>query len=298
MKSWFTWPFRRATQHTTSDVEYSLPGSTKTSLNADVSYDASEQVIIKEPKSAVLEAPVPSVSEEGVVFAKNNVLLRISSASPSPRHKNHRRSDDESGYFYMRSHEISFHGSSYMVHWVANSELRRVTAKETNDTTSVASNNTNNTVSIELNNLEMVKLFYAQESDQIGAEFSLSNGQLVFYNKNGIFHIFKFISGGLDRLTELLRGCRFLKETSPDDENDHSQRQVTFVVYAPQLGLKEMHPSEYEVQTQLNLETWNDLHDREGRITALKLIQKVLYIAERSQFKTDVYSSYKYFPFL
>jgi len=273
MKSWFAWPFRRASQH--SDEEYSLPGATKTSLNVDASYDASEQVIVKEPKNTVLEAPVPSASEEGVVFAKNNVLLRIASASPSPRHKNHRRSDEESGYFYMRSHEISFHGSSYMVHWVANSELRRVTAKETTDTTAMASNSSNNTVSIELNNLEMVKLFYAQESEQISAEFSLSNGQVVFYNKNGVFHIFKFISGGLERLTELLRGCRFLKETIPEDENDHRQRQVTFVVYAPQLGLKEMHPSEYEVQTQLNMETWNDLHDREGRITALKLIQKV-----------------------
>jgi len=118
----------------------------------------------------------------------------------------------------------------------------------------------------------MIRIFYDSENDT--PENSLSSGQMVLYSKNGVFHIFRFVSGGLEKLTDLLKGCQFLRETNQEIEQA-SPKQVTFVVYAPRLGLKELHPSEREVQTQLNKETWDDLHDREGRITALKLIQKV-----------------------
>lgn len=276
MKSWFSnfiWAFRRTTsQQSNTDEEHALPGSTKSSLNADLSYSAGDHD--GKPRDRNLLAPTPSETEEGVVFAKNNVVLRVSDATSSPKHKVNKKGEEygnNSGYFYMRAHEISFHGNTYIVHWLANSELKKAAAGEPNESTSASNNN--NAVSIELNTLEMIKIFYDSESG--AADCSLSNGQMILYSKDGVFHIFRFISGGLERLTELLKGCKFLRETNQDIDQDN-HKQVTFVVYAPRLGLKEMHPAEHEIQTQLTKETWDDLHDREGRITALKLIQKVI----------------------
>ena len=274
MKSWFSnfsWAFRRTTnQQSNAEEEYSLPGTTKSSLNADLSNSEGDH------GNTNFDALTPSDIEglEGVVFAKNNVSLRVSNSSTSPKHKANKKTEEylgnDSGYFYMRTHEISFHGNTFIVHWLANSELKKAATGEHTD--SAATSNNNSTVSIELNTLEMIRIFYDSEDDV--AENSLSNGQVVLYNKDGVFHIFKFVSGGLDRLTDLLRGCQFLRVTNLEIEQEN-HKQITFVVYAPRLGLKEMHPGEHEVQTQLNKETWDDLHDREGRITAVKLIQKV-----------------------
>jgi len=274
MKSWLsnlTWAFRRTTNPQSNiDEEHNLSGTTISSVNADLSY--SESYHESEPRNKNLEAFIPSDSDEGIVFTKNNVFLRVSNTS-SPRHKLQKRGEDDAnntGYFYMRSHEISFHGYTYIVHWLANSELKKVATREPNESTSTSNNI--NSLTIELNNLEMIRIFYDSESG--AAEYSLCNGQVVLYSKDGVFHIFKFVSGGLERLTDLLRGCQFLRETNQElDQENH--KHVTFVVYPPRLGLKEMNPSEHEVQTQLSKETWDDLHDREGRITALKLIQKV-----------------------
>ena len=254
------------------EEEYSLPGTS--SLNADLSN--SEGDYGGEQRNTNFDAHTPSDLEEGsgVVFAKNNVSLRVSNSSTSPKHKANKKSEEylgnDHGYFYMRAHEISFHGNTFIVHWLANSELKKAATGE--HTESTAASNNNSTVSIELNSLEMIRIFY--DSEDGVAENSLSNGQVVLYSKDGVFHIFKFVSGGLDRLTDLLRGCQFLRVTNQEVYQEN-HKQVTFVVYAPRLGLKEMHPCEHEVQTQLSKETWNDLHDREGRITALKLIQKV-----------------------
>lgn len=283
MKSWLSnlgWAFRRtSSQQPNTDEEYSLPGTTS-SLNADLSYSGSDHG--SEHKCTNLDALIPTDPEEGIVFAKNNVFLRISNSSSSPKQKGHRRGDEHgnnSGYFYMRTREISFHGNTYVIHWLANSELTKVaTGTELLGEPSTASTKP---VSIELNSLEKIKIFYDSETGSIqdSTEYTLSNGQVILYSKDGVFHIFKFISGGLGKLTNLLRGCPFLRETNKEiDQENH--KHVTFVVYAPKLGLKEMHPAEHEVQTELNKETWNDLHDREGRITALKLIQKVISLQQ------------------
>ena len=277
MRSWFNWVFRRTTnQQQNTDEGHNAPVSTKSSLNADHSCSGGDQTA--EPRNTLnLQALTPSEIEEGVVFAKNNVFLRVSDSTVSPKSKGNKRGDEQvsnSGYFYMRAHEISFHGNTYIVHWLANSELKRAATGEPSEFTSASNNN--NAVTIELNTLEMIRIFY--DSEVVAGEQSLSNGQIVLYSKDGVFHIFKFISGGLERLTDLLRECKFLRET-PQEIEQENHKQVMFVVYTPRLGLKELHPAEHEVQTQLNKEAWDDLHDRHGRITALKLIQKVMIVA-------------------
>ena len=276
MRSWFNWAFRRTNnQQQNIDEDYSAPVSTKSSLNADQANTGGDQAA--EPKNTNPEALTPSEIDEGVVFAKNNVFLRVSDSTTSPKSKGNKRGEEHasnSGYFYMRAHEISFHGNTYIVHWLANSELKRAASGEPSESTSTS--NDNNAVTIELNTLEMIRIFYDSEATVPG-EHSLSNGQMVLYSKDGVFHIFKFISGGLEKLTDLLRECKFLRE-APQEMDQGNHKQVMFVVYAPRLGLRELHPAEHEVQTQLNKEAWDDLHDRYGRITALKLIQKVIYL--------------------
>lgn len=277
MKSWFysnfSWAFRRTTtQQSNAEEEYSLPGTTRSSLNADLSYSEGDHG--GEQRNINFDALTPSDLDEGVVFAKNNVSLLVSNLSTSPKHKVTKKGEEylgnDSGYFYMRTHEIPFHANTFIVHWLANSELKKAATGEHTEPAAASTNN--RTVSIELNTLEMIRIFY--DSEDGVAENSLSNGQVVLYSKEGVFRIFKFVSGGLDRLTDLLRGCQFLRITNQEIEQEN-HKQVTFVVYPPRLGLKEMHPGECQVQTQLNKEMWDDLHDREGRITALKLIQKV-----------------------
>ena len=273
MRSWFNWAFRRtANQQQNIEEDHSAPVSTKSSLNADQACTGADQGA--EPRNTNPEALTPSEIEEGVVFAKNNVFLRVSDSTVSPKAKGSKRGEEHasnnSGYFYMRAHEISFHGNTYIVHWLANSELKRAASGEPTESTSTSNNNA---VTVELNNLEMIRIFYDSEAAGTG-EHSLSNGQMVLYSKDGVFHIFKFISGGLEKLTDLLRECKFLREV-PQEMDQENHKQVMFVVYTPKLGLKELHPAEHEVQTQLNKETWDDLHDRHGHITALKLIQKV-----------------------
>ena len=270
MKSWFNWAFRRTpSQQLNAEEEYNLPVTPVSSVNTDQS--SSERDREGEQGNTKIEALTPIDTEEGVVFAKNNVLLRVSDSSSSPRHRGNKKGEEylgnDSGYFYMRVQELSFHGNTFIVHWLANSELKKAVVAEHNE--SAAASNNSNTVSIELNTLEMIRIFYDSDND------TPSSGQMVLYSRNGIFHIFKFVSGGLEKLTDLLKGCPFLRETNHQEIEQASHKQVTFIVYAPRLGLKELHPGEHEVQTQLNKETWDDLHDREGRITALKLIQKV-----------------------
>ena len=290
MKSWlsnFSWAFRRSNnqlnQHS-SDEGHAIPGGTRSSLNADVSSSGGDHE--SGLRNNDLEALTPSKIEEGVVFAKNNVSLRVSDSAASPKHKGNKKGEDHvnnSGYFYMRAQEISFHGNTYIVHWLANSEIKKAATGEPSKEPASALNNNNNAISIELNTLEMIRFFYDSEAG--ASDCTLSNGQMVLSNKDGVIHIFRFGSGGLQRLVDLLRGCKFLRETSQEMMEQDNQKQVMFVVYTPKLGLKEMHPAEHEIQTQLNRETWDDLHDREGRITALKLIQKVICILSIALFQ-------------
>jgi len=129
MKSWFNWAFRRTpNQQSNAEEEYYLPGTPVSTVSTDQSNSEGDRE--GEHRNTNLEALTPIDTEEGVVFAKNNVSLRMSDSSSSPRRRGNKKGEEylgsNSGYFYMRVQEISFHGNTFIVHWLANSELKRL----------------------------------------------------------------------------------------------------------------------------------------------------------------------------
>ena len=196
------------------------------------------------PSSQSHHSPKPeeTLAEEGIVFTKNNVLLKANGRAP--------------GYVFVRAQETVALGLVLILNWLPNAEFfGRESASHSK------------TLSIDSSKVEEIRVFFSGSTSPPG-----DIGHVIVRGLNDTVHVFEFISGGLAGFMKVLQDCTYLKESS-HDQSDIALH--TFTVSYPQLSLPELHPGQAEVRSMLTVDHWSQLKHTDGSLTDPSFVQNV-----------------------
>jgi hypothetical protein len=198
------------------------------------------------PSSQSHHSPKPeeTLAEEGIVFTKNNVLLKANGRAP--------------GYVFVRAQETVALGLVLILNWLPNAEFfGRESASHSK------------TLSIDSSKVEEIRVFFSGSTSPPG-----DIGHVIVRGLNDTVHVFEFISGGLAGFMKVLQDCTYLKESS-HDQSDIALH--TFTVSYPQLSLPELHPGQAEVRSMLTVDHWSQLKHTDGSLTDPSFVQNVVF---------------------
>ena len=200
---------------------------------------------------SVQEDPVPlgDEEEEGIVYAKNNVILKCSKKIP--------------GYLFVRSRDTVVFGMVLIINWIPNAGLH---GRDRNPNDKTADGNHLETISIDSSKVEEIRVFFS------GSMSTPDDcGHVTVREANDTVHVFEFTQGGVAGLYKVLQQCAYLKKTLLTDDN----QIYVFNVCLPQLSLPELHPGETEFRSMLTLERWGHLKHLDDSISDPSFVQNV-----------------------
>ena len=199
---------------------------------------------------SVQEDPVPlgDEAEEGIVYTKNNVILKCSKKIP--------------GYLFVRSRDTVVFGMVLIINWVPNAGLH----DRDRSPNGKADGNHLETISIDSSKVEEIRLFFS------GSMSTPDDcGHVTVREANDTVHVFEFSQGGVAGLLKVLQQCAYLKKTLLTEDN----QIYVFNVCLPQLSLPELHPGETDFRSMLTLERWGHLKHLDDSISDPSFVQNV-----------------------